>query len=160
MVALKRWHFEVDSLTEISNAYFKQHALKRIQADDLLMARSGEGTIGKVALVPEGVNGVCADFIIRMRPDPTHIRPSFLRYCLMSSFYQHLVYGEKKGLGNNTNIFPVQVHEFPLLAVPFGVQDRICDQLDAAMRASDVNVQRARQLRIQIQNTLDTALAA
>ena len=32
----------------------------------------------------------------------------------MDVFFQYLVYTHKKGLGNNTNIFPSQIKEFPM----------------------------------------------
>jgi type I restriction enzyme S subunit len=158
MVALKRWSFEVDGLAEVSDDYYDQHTLKHVEPDDILMARSGEGTIGKVALVPEGVSGVCADFVIRMRPNRSEIRPGFLRYCLTSSFYQHVIYGEKKGLGNNTNIFPNQLHEFPLISVSLEDQERICRELDAALLASEQALAAAKTLRSDIQDILENAL--
>jgi restriction endonuclease S subunit len=33
---------------------------------------------------------------------------------MRSDFFQYLVYTHKKGLGNNTNIFPSQIKEFPI----------------------------------------------
>lgn len=33
---------------------------------------------------------------------------------MRSDFFQYLVYTHKKGLGNNTNIFPSQIKEFPM----------------------------------------------
>ena len=37
--------------------------------DDILLARSGEGTIGKVAVVDQKIEGLFADFLMRIRLD-------------------------------------------------------------------------------------------
>lgn len=77
------------------------------------MARSGEGTIGKVALIEdEEINGIFADFTQRIRL--TGFDPLCAYYYFRSEFFQYLVYTHKKGLGNNTNIFPSQIKEFPM----------------------------------------------
>jgi len=159
MVALKYWRFDTDGLADVSETYFQHHSAKWVCEGDVLMARSGEGTIGKVASVPANISGVCSDFVIRMRPDQALIRTDFLRYCLTSSFYQHLVFGEKKGLGNNTNIFPVQLHNFPMLSLPLEQQDRICDRLSAAVSEADANARRAHLLRAEIQDLIERTVS-
>ena len=94
------------------------------------MARSGEGTIGKLALIGPDVEGICADFTMRIRVDESRLLPAFARYCLMSDYFQHLVYAHKKGLGNNTNIFPVQLQDFPMLDLPVKEQKAAVKELD------------------------------
>ena len=129
MATIKSWTFEVESANGVGEQYFAANSTKTVRKDDILMARSGEGTIGKVALVPEGVQGICADFTMRMRFDPKLCLPAFARFYLMSKYFQHVVYGEKKGLGNNTNIFPIQLRELPFLDVPLADQEQAVKDL-------------------------------
>jgi len=86
---------------------------KTVKEGDILLARSGEGTIGKVALIEdEEINGFFADFTQRIRLKGFN---PLCAYCYFrSDFFQYLVYTHKKGLGNNTNIFPSQIKEFPM----------------------------------------------
>jgi type I restriction enzyme S subunit len=160
MVGLKRWRLERDGLNQVTADYFDSHEAKHVQEGDVLMARAGEGTIGKIALVDQPIRAVCSDFVIRMRPDQSKLRPDFLRYCLTTSYYQHLVYGDKKGLGNNTNIFPNQVHEFPILEASLKLQETVCGELNAAAERAAVNLDTAKRLRDEIEETLNAALSA
>ena len=41
--------------------------------------------------------------------------PLFAYYYFRTEYFQYLVEVNKKGLGNNTNIFPSQIQEFPML---------------------------------------------
>ena len=91
-----------------------QQALnKTVKKGDVLLARSGEGTIGKVALIDdEDIQAIFADFTQRIRLKNYNLRLAY--YYFRSDFFQYLVYTHKKGLGNNTNIFPSQIQEFPI----------------------------------------------
>lgn len=81
--------------------------------NDIIMARSGEGTIGKVAIIQdEEIEGLFADFTMRIRL--RNYNPLLAYYYFRSDFFQYYIYTHKKGLGNNTNIFPSQVWEFPI----------------------------------------------
>ena len=123
MATLKGWTFDAEGANEVSDDYAASNATKAFAKDDILMARSGEGTIGKLALIGDDVEGICADFTMRIRVDASRLLPAFARYCLMSEYFQHLVYVHKKGLGNNTNIFPVQLQDFPMLDLPVSQQE-------------------------------------
>jgi restriction endonuclease S subunit len=77
------------------------------------MARSGEGTIGKVAIIDKEENeAVYADFTMRIRLKGYN--STFAYYYFRTDFFQYLIYTNKKGLGNNTNIFPSQLRELPI----------------------------------------------
>lgn len=130
MATLKNWAFDPASANDVSEAYAAANAAKAFAEGDILMARSGEGTIGKLALIGPDVEGVCADFTMRIRVDESRLLPAFARYCLMSDYFQHLVYAHKKGLGNNTNIFPVQLQDFPMLDLPIKEQKAAVKELD------------------------------
>lgn len=113
MSNIKTWAFDPEDCKKVSESYAASNLNKTVQKGDILLARSGEGTIGKVALIEdEDINGIFADFTQRIRL--TGFDPLCAYYYMRSDFFQYLVYTHKKGLGNNTNIFPSQVREFPM----------------------------------------------
>lgn len=113
MSNIKTWAFDPEDCKKVSDEYSSSNLNKTVQKGDILLARSGEGTIGKVALIEdEEINGIFADFTQRIRL--TGFDPLCAYYYFRSDFFQYLVYTHKKGLGNNTNIFPSQIKEFPM----------------------------------------------
>jgi hypothetical protein len=158
MATLKTWTFDADSANEVASAYAESNAAKAFAKDDILMARSGEGTIGKLALIGEGVQGICADFTMRIRVDQSRLMPAFARYCLMSEYFQHLVYVHKKGLGNNTNIFPVQLQDFPMLDLTMPQQAAIVEELDSEIGQLDSKKERIDSVRREMEDRLVAAL--
>ena len=77
MATLKRWAFDAEAANEVSNDYTSSNAAKAFTKDDILMARSGEGTIGKLALIGDDVEGICADFTMRIRVNASKLLPAF-----------------------------------------------------------------------------------
>lgn len=113
MSNIKTWAFDPEDCKTVSETYASSNLNKTVQKDDILLARSGEGTIGKVALIEdEDINGIFADFTQRIRL--RGFDPLCAYYYFRSDFFQYLIYTHKKGLGNNTNIFPSQIKEFPM----------------------------------------------
>lgn len=113
MSNIKTWAFDPEDCKKVSENYAASNLNKTVKKGDILLARSGEGTIGKVALIEdEEINGIFADFTQRIRL--TGFDPLCAYYYMCSDFFQYLVYTHKKGLGNNTNIFPSQIKEFPI----------------------------------------------
>lgn len=113
MSNIKTWAFDPEDCKKVSEDYALNNLNKTVQKGDILLARSGEGTIGKVALIEdEEINGIFADFTQRIRL--TGFDPLCAYYYFRSDFFQYFVYTHKKGLGNNTNIFPSQIKEFPM----------------------------------------------
>lgn len=113
MSNIKTWAFDPEDCKKVSESYAACNLSKTVKKGDILLARSGEGTIGKVALIEdEDINGIFADFTQRIRL--TGFDPLCAYYYMRSDFFQYLVYTHKKGLGNNTNIFPSQIKEFPI----------------------------------------------
>ena len=137
MATIKGWTFDPASANQVSEEFFEANNAKAFAEGDILMARSGEGTIGKLALIGPEVEGICADFTMRIRVNPSKLLPAFARYCLMSEYFQHLVYAHKKGLGNNTNIFPVQMQDFPMLDLSTKDQKVVVDELDGEIGLFD-----------------------
>lgn len=113
MSNIKTWAFDDEDCKKVSDNYSQNNQNKMVQKNDILLARSGEGTIGKVALIEvDEINAIFADFTQRIRL--TGFDPLCAYYYFRSDFFQYLIYTHKKGLGNNTNIFPSQVQEFPM----------------------------------------------
>lgn len=113
MSNIKTWAFDPEDCKKVSETYAASNLNKTVKKGDILLARSGEGTIGKVALIEdEDLNGIFADFTQRIRL--RGFDPLCAYYYMRSDFFQYLVYTHKKGLGNNTNIFPSQIKEFPI----------------------------------------------
>lgn len=113
MSNIKTWAFDPEDCKKVSDEYSSSNLNKTVQKGDILLARSGEGTIGKVALIEdEEISGIFADFTQRIRLKG--FDPLCAYYYFRSDFFQYLVYTHKKGLGNNTNIFPSQIKEFPM----------------------------------------------
>ncbi len=112
MSSIKTWAFEEEGCKKTNDEYAKNNLHKSIKKGDIIMARSGEGTIGKVALITDDTKGIFADFTMRIRLKNFDTQLAY--YYFRSEYFQYLVYSHKKGLGNNTNIFPSQIKEFPM----------------------------------------------
>ena len=112
----------------MSDEYFESNQHKRIQLADIVMARSGEGTIGKVAFI-EIIDPslIFCDFTMRIRLK--NYDPYFAYLYLRTSYFQALVEIDKKGLGNNTNIFPNQIVNMPMLNIKISEQKRIASEV-------------------------------
>lgn len=67
---------------------------------------------------------MCADFIIRIRLKED-VNKKFMYYYMRSFLFQLYVEREKKGLGNNTNIFPKQINRIPVVCMSQKQQHRI-----------------------------------
>ncbi|MBA4409889.1 MAG: hypothetical protein C0397_10760 [Odoribacter sp.] len=128
MADIKNWCFEEEEAKTVSQSYFDATPNKRIAINDIIMARSGEGTIGKVAIIDNEENeAVYADFTMRIRLKDYN--PIFAYYYFRTDFFQYLVYTHKKGLGNNTNIFPSQVRELPIPEISLAEQEKIVNAI-------------------------------
>ncbi|WP_439364898.1 hypothetical protein ACNJYD_37365 [Bradyrhizobium sp. DASA03005] len=63
-------------------------------------------------------------------------------------------------MGNNTNIFPNQIHEFPMIDVPVEEQDKIVRELDSIVEKFDTDLAEAKALRSKLDKILLEALDA
>lgn len=156
MATIKNWAFEKESAQTVSNAYFEANREKNIKQWDILLARAGEGTIGKVALIEsEDMQAVFADFTMRIRLKDYN--PKFAYYYMRSAYFQYLVEIYKKGLGNNTNIFPIVVREFPLIDIPIVEQQRIVDEIQAEIDKQNEIKNHIATLRMEIDKIVESA---
>jgi len=128
MASIKNWEFEKETARLVSDEYASKHQDKAIRKNDIILARSGEGTIGKVALIEEeDINGIFSNFTMRIRL--SNCNPLFAYYYFRTKYFQYLIEINKKGLGNITNIFPSQIQEFPMIAVDLKKQHEIVDKI-------------------------------
>ena len=156
MATIKNWTFEKESAQTVSNNYYKANHEKTVKEGDILLARSGEGTIGKVALIEsDDVQAVFADFTMRIRLKDYN--PKFAYYYMRSAYFQYLVEIYKKGLGNNTNIFPIVVREFPLIDIPIVEQQRIVDEIQAEIDMQNEIKNQSAILRTEIDKIIESA---
>lgn len=141
MADISSWELNLTDIKYVSNDYAVRKLTKKIKGlktpvsteiamNDIVMMRSGEGGIGKVAIIKNDIKGIFCDFIIRMRFDESVINPEFAYFYFRSQYFQYLIEINKKGLGNNTNIFPNQVQEFPIPDIELSEQQKIVDMIN------------------------------
>lgn len=110
MATVKNYYFEPEDAQTVSMSYAKNNSNKSVCKNDIIMTRSGVA-IGKFALIDEDIDGIFADFTMRIRLKG--FLPLLAYYYFRSEFFQYLIYTHKKGL-QNQNIFPSQIQEFPM----------------------------------------------
>lgn len=155
MAAIKTWSFDSESASTVSDRYAAGKTAKTVRKNDIILARSGEGTIGKVAIITdEEPKGIFADFTMRIRLDESLYNPTFAYYYMRSRYFQYLVEVYKKGLGNNTNIFPVVIQEFPIPDISRSEQQRIVDQIQSEIKKQEQIEGEIAALRSQIDDII------
>ncbi|TVZ60178.1 hypothetical protein NA63_2728 [Flavobacteriaceae bacterium MAR_2010_105] len=157
MSNIKSWAFDPEDCKTVSDVYSKSNMNKSVQKDDIILARSGEGTIGKVALIEdEDINAIHADFTQRIRL--TNYNPRLAYYYMRSDLFQYLVYTHKKGLGNNTNIFPSQVQEFPIPDWDENKQTEIVDKIKKQIDAQKLIDKQIAEKQAEISAIIEKAI--
>lgn len=158
MATIKNWAFNTNDAQFVSNAYSAGKKEKTIKKDDIILARSGEGTIGKVALIEEeSLKAVFADFTMRIRLINYNVK--FAYYYMRGTYFQYLVEIYKKGLGNNTNIFPIVIREFPLIDIPLVEQQRIVEEIQTEIDKQNEIKNRIAKLRRDIDQIIENAMS-
>jgi restriction endonuclease S subunit len=157
MSSIKGWSFDKESARYVSDDYANKNQAKSVKEADIIMARSGEGTIGKVALIVDDVQGIFADFTMRIRLKDYD--PEFAYYYFRTQYVQYLIETHKKGLGNNTNIFPGQIKEFPMLDIPLTRQEKIVREIQKEFSAQDEIKRKIEVKRKEIDRIIEQVLA-
>lgn len=158
MANIKNWKFEYEDTRLVVKEYSDKNQNKAVAKNDILMARSGEGTIGKVALIDkEDLQGIFADFTMRIRLQ--NYNPLFAYYYFRTDYFQYLIEINKKGLGNNTNIFPNQVEEFPMIDISLRDQQRIVDEIKMEIDKQEEIKQKVEDQRNKIDEIIEKAIA-
>lgn len=147
MATIKDRVFNPDAANKVCSDYWNANKRRfSIKKGDIIIARSGEGTIGKAAIIKDDFDAIFCDFTMRVRV--AGYNPFFLCYYINTEMFQSLIERDKKGLGNNTNIFPSQIKEFPIPDISLPRQDFITEKIDAiftAQRAIDVEIDAKRK---------------
>ncbi|GFE62433.1 restriction endonuclease subunit S [Geobacter sp. AOG2] len=158
MADIKRWCFEKEGAKTISRSYFYSNQNKTIALNDIIMARSGEGTIGKVAIIDsDGYDAIYADFTMRIRL--INYNQTFAYYYFMTDYFQYLIYTHKKGLGNNTNIFPSQVRELPIPEISLTDQANVVNEIKAETYKQREFYNKIKERKDKINHIIQNALA-
>ena len=155
MASIKTWQYDNDSAQIVSDSYANDNQ-KKVKKDDIIIARSGEGTIGKVALIQEDIDAIFCDFTMRLHLK--NYNPAFAYYYFRTEFFQELIYGYKKGLGNNTNIFPIQIQEFPIPDIDLAKQQEIVDEIQSRIDEQNKIRLNIQKLRDSINDIIENAL--
>ncbi len=151
MATIRTWTFDADSASTVADGYSNTKLAKTVQKDDIILARSGEGTIGKVAIInDDDIQGIFADFTMRIRLKDYN--PTFAYYYFRTTYFQYLIEIFKKGLGNNTNIFPIVIQEFPIPNISLDDQKCIIDEIQDEIAKQEEVKNRIADLRKQIIN--------
>ena len=157
MATIKNWQFDLESASTVSKEYSDSKQSKTVRKNDIILARSGEGTIGKVALIKDDeLQGVFADFTMRIRLKDYN--PEFAYYYFRTTYFQYLIEIYKKGLGNNTNIFPIVVREFPMLDISLEDQQRIVDEIHSEINKQEEIKSEIAKLRAKIDEIIEDAI--
>ena len=157
MANIKNWKFESEDSKLVSKEYSDQNQNKTVSKDDILIARSGEGTIGKVALFDdEDLLGIFADFTMRIRLK--NYNPLFAYYYFRTEYFQYLIEVNKKGLGNNTNIFPSQIQELPMIDISLKEQQKIVDEIKAELDKQEEIKNKIESERNKIDEIIEKAI--
>ncbi len=157
MATIKGWKFNSEGANTVSKFYSDSKSEKSVKKDDIILARSGEGTIGKVALIDNNeLNGIFADFTMRIRLK--NYNPEFAYYYFRTNYFQYLIEVNKKGLGNNTNIFPIVIQEFPMLDISLQEQQHIVDEIHAEISKQDEIKAEISRLRAKIDEIVENTI--
>ena len=157
MATIKTWAFDPTDANFLSDAYVASRTEKTVRKGDIIFARSGEGTIGKAALIEDdSLRGIFADFTMRIRLK--NYSPRFAYYYFRTSYFQYLVEVYKKGLGNNTNIFPVTLQEFPMPDISAERQERIVEKILSKIAAQENILAQIAGLRDKINDVIETVM--
>ena len=73
---------------------------------------------------------------------------------MRSTYFQYLIEIHKKGLGNNTNIFPSNVNEFPIPMLSVSEQNNIINDIIKKKRQTISYKQRISDIQKEIHNLL------
>jgi len=156
MATIKTWNFDKEAALTVNNNYVCSKKEKTVKKNDIIMARSGEGTIGKVAIIKEDIKGIFADFTMRIRLK--NYNSEFAYYYFRTTYFQYLIEIYKKGLGNNTNIFPIVVREFPIPDISLKKQGELVRTIRKKIKEqSKISMEIEKQQEL-IDNIIKTAL--
>jgi type I restriction enzyme M protein len=147
---IKNYEFDLEAAQRVTDEYYQENfRLSGLSENDVVIARSGEGTIGKAAMF-DG-QGLCihGDFTMRVRFNQ-RIKPEFGLYFCCSSLFQLQVEKNKRGMGNMTNFFPSQLLSFWITCPSPERQEQIAEATREALSCYERQREEVRLLRDRI----------
>lgn len=115
MATIKSYEFDLEDARKLKDKFYLENkGTKPLERNDILLARSGLGTIGKVALMEEDFPNIYCDFTMRIRTKEASTA-QWLYYFMRTDLFQLEILRWKKGMGNLMNIFPSQVEKLKIL---------------------------------------------
>ena len=103
------------------------------------------------------LKGIFADFTMRVRFQ--NYDSLFAYYYFRTEYFQYLVEVNKKGLGNNTNIFPSQIQEFPMIDISLKDQQKIVDEIKTELDAQEQMNRKIEAERNKVDEIIEKAIA-
>lgn len=155
MATVKKYYFDKEDAQKVSVAYSSENLNKSVQVNDIIMTRSGMA-IGKFALIDEEIDGIFADFTMRIRLKG--FNPLLAYYYFRSIFFQHLITTHKKGLQNH-NIFPSQIQEFPIPDWSETKQTEIVEKIKTQIDSQNLIDQLIEMKQQEINNIIEEAIS-
>ena len=89
-----------------------------------------------------------------MRIKLKNYNPLFAYYYFRTSYFQYLIEIYKKGLGNNTNIFPPVVQELPIPDINLAEQEKIIKMIKIEIDKQEIIKQKIFDKRNEIEKIL------
>lgn len=154
MATVKKYYFDKNDAQKVSVAYSNENLNKSVEINDIIMTRSGMA-IGKFALIDEEIDGIYADFTMRIRLE--NFNPLLAYYYFRSIFFQHLITTHKKGLQNH-NIFPSQIQEFPIPDWNEDKQTEIVEKIKSQIDAQNIIDNQIEVKQQQINEIIENAI--
>lgn len=143
----------------ITQAYYEANKRRAgLRIGDVLINRSGEGTIGKVALFDLDEPCLFSDFTMRLR-FADRMNPRFAWFYFRSMMFQSQVEREKRGMGNMMNIFPSQVETLLIPVCRRQRQDMLADDITTALNARRRELETIESRRQEITELIESALS-
>ncbi|MGD0336339.1 MAG: hypothetical protein ABSB18_04490 [Candidatus Omnitrophota bacterium] len=134
MAVIKTSSIDLEDCEKVSDEFYNLNKDSvSLRRNDLLLARSGEGTIGKVAFCEQDFPNIYCDFTMRIRPNK-RILPKWLYYYMRTKIFQLQILKWRKGMGNLTNIFPSQVDKLLIIDKSNNQQKQDVDVIDGSLK--------------------------
>ena len=123
------------------NFYEENKDLKSIAENDIIMARSWLGTIGKAALMEQYFPNIYSDFTMRISPaDKTTAR--WIYYFMRTYLFQLGIIRWKTGMGNLMNTYPIQVNKLKIQHVNNNENVIVSDNISKELKESKIKGKR------------------
>jgi restriction endonuclease S subunit len=133
--------------------YEAKKATAGIERNDILIASTGVGSIGKVDLYELDEEAIADGHISIVRPD-TLVNPHYLTYYLRSILGYFQIERELSGSTNQIEIYPEQLEQIRVIDLPRKKQDEIVEEIRSELHEIQKQKAEIARLRDNIDATL------